>query len=57
MRVTEPIDEFSFLPEQAADAGIEGPLPRGERLSLDTPDGRTLSALRYGPPPDPAVRS
>lgn len=49
VRVTEPIDEFSFLPEQAADAGVEGPLPLGERLSLQLPDGRTLSALRYVP--------
>ena len=47
--MTEPIDEFSFLAEQAADAGIEGPIPRGERLSLTLPDGRTLSALRYDP--------
>jgi pimeloyl-ACP methyl ester carboxylesterase len=49
VRVTEPIDEFSFLADQAADAGIDGPTPRGERLSLTLPDGRTLSALRYMP--------
>jgi pimeloyl-ACP methyl ester carboxylesterase len=49
VRVTEPIDEFSFLAEQAADIGIEGPTPHGERLSLTLPDGRTLSALRYVP--------
>jgi pimeloyl-ACP methyl ester carboxylesterase len=48
-RVTEPIDEFSFQAEQAADAGIDGPLPRGERLSLTLADGRTVSALRYVP--------
>ena len=47
--MTEPIDEFSFLPEQAADAGIEAPIPQGERLTLTLADGRTLSALRYGP--------
>lgn len=47
--VSEPIDEFSFLPEQAADAGIAGPIPRGERLTLTLPDGRSLSALRYAP--------
>lgn len=47
--MSEPIDEFSFLPEQGADAGIDGPPPRGERLSLALPDGRTLSALRYTP--------
>jgi pimeloyl-ACP methyl ester carboxylesterase len=47
-RVSDPTDEFSFLPEQAAEAGIDGPIPRGERLSLTLTDGRTLSALRYG---------
>lgn len=49
-RVTD-FDEFSFLPAQAADAGITGPLPRGERVALTLPDGRTLSALRYGDAP------
>lgn len=48
-RVSDPIDEFSFLPEQAAEAGIDGPVPRGERLTLTLADGRTLSALRYTP--------
>jgi pimeloyl-ACP methyl ester carboxylesterase len=52
VRVTEPIDEFSFLPEQAFDAGIDAPIPNGERLALTLPDGRTLSALRYGPSTD-----
>ncbi|GAA1946780.1 alpha/beta hydrolase [Microbacterium deminutum] len=47
--MTEPIDEFSFLAEQAAEAGIDRPAPRGERLTLTLPDGRTLSALRYVP--------
>jgi pimeloyl-ACP methyl ester carboxylesterase len=47
--VTGPIDEFSFLPDQAADAGIDGPLPRGERLTLALADGRALSALRWSP--------
>ena len=42
----EPRDEFSFLPDQAADAGITGPLPQGERVSMTLADGRTLSALR-----------
>jgi len=46
-RVTD-FDEFSFLSDQAADAGLTVPIPRGERLSLTLPDGRTLSALRYG---------
>lgn len=44
-------DEFSFLPAQAADAGLDGPLPRSERVDLTLPDGRTLSALRYGDGP------
>ncbi len=42
-------DEFSFLPDQAAEIGIAAPLPRGERLALTLADGRTLSALRYVP--------
>lgn len=45
---TDPFDEFSFLPEQAAELGIDDALPRGERIGLALPDGRTLSALRYG---------
>jgi pimeloyl-ACP methyl ester carboxylesterase len=49
--VSEPTDEFSFLPGQAADFGIDGAIPRGERVSLTLPDGRTLSALRYGAAP------
>lgn len=47
--MSDPTDEFSFLPDQAADASIDGPLPRGERLTLTLPDGRTLSALRWSP--------
>ena len=47
--MSDATDEFSFLPAQAADAGISGPLPRGERLFLTLPDGRILSALRYAP--------
>jgi pimeloyl-ACP methyl ester carboxylesterase len=47
--VSDPIDEFSFLPEQAAEAGIDRAVPRGERVSITLPDGRTLSALRYAP--------
>ncbi len=49
--MSEPTDEFSFLAEQAADAGIDAPIPRGERLALTLEDGRTLSALRYGDAP------
>ncbi|WP_235008225.1 alpha/beta fold hydrolase [Microbacterium timonense] len=47
--MSDPIDEFSFLPEQAAEAGIDRAVPRGERVSITLPDGRTLSALRYSP--------
>lgn len=43
------VDEFSFLPDQASDIGVDGPLPRGERVQLDLPDGRALSALRWLP--------
>lgn len=49
--MSEPIDEFSFLPGQAADFGIDAPIPRGERVSLVLDDGRILSALRYGDAP------
>ena len=48
-RVSDPIDEFSFLPEQAAEAGIDRPIPHGERVTLTLPDGRALSALRFAP--------
>lgn len=48
-RVSDPIDEFSFLPEQAAEAGIDAPLPRGRRLTLTLESGRRLSALHYAP--------
>ncbi|WP_307785397.1 alpha/beta hydrolase [Microbacterium hibisci] len=51
--MSDPIDEFSFLPEQAAEAGIDGPVPRGERLTLALRDGRTLSALRWAPAATP----
>jgi len=49
--VSEPLDEFSFLPGQATDFGIDAPIPRGERLNLTLEDGRNLSALRYGDAP------
>lgn len=49
--VPEPTDEFSFLPAQAAVAGVAGPLPVVRRTTLDLPDGRTLSALRWGQEP------
>ncbi len=39
-------DEFRYLPAQAEALGA--PLPAVRRLALELPDGRTLSALRYG---------
>ncbi len=51
--VIEPADEFSFLPEQAAEAGLPGPVPRGERLAVTLPDGRTLTALRFASADEP----
>ncbi|MFC4140225.1 MULTISPECIES: alpha/beta hydrolase [unclassified Microbacterium] len=38
--------EFRYLPGQAAALGVTA--PRAERLALPLPDGRTLSAIRYG---------
>ncbi|MEN2737982.1 alpha/beta hydrolase [Microbacterium sp. X-17] len=46
-RAVDVFDEFSFLPAQAAELGVTA-IPRAERLDLALPDGRTLSALRYG---------
>ncbi|MEV8266615.1 alpha/beta hydrolase [Microbacterium sp. NPDC076911] len=48
--MNEPDDEFSFLSDQAHDAGITSEVPRGERINLQLADGRRLSALRYHPP-------
>lgn len=53
-RADDPFDEFSFLPAQAAAIGHDGAIPRGRRVSLTLPDGRTLSALRFGDAP-PAI--
>lgn len=52
MGVTTQLSEFSYLPLQAQ--ALEVPLPPVERLTLTLPDGRALSALRYGDS-DPAV--
>ncbi|MFF5626142.1 alpha/beta hydrolase [Microbacterium sp. LWH10-1.2] len=46
MQVAIDISEFSYLPAQAEALGV--PLPRVERLTLSLPDGRELSALRFG---------
>ncbi len=40
-------DEFQFLPAQAVQLGLDG-VPSVRRLSYALPDGRTVSALRYG---------
>jgi pimeloyl-ACP methyl ester carboxylesterase len=45
----EETTEFSFLPGQARALGAT--LPAVQRLSLPLPDGRVLSALRYGEDP------
>ena len=42
-------DEFSFLPEQAAEQGLDR-VPPVRRRDLALPDGRTISALQYGDP-------
>lgn len=46
MDVAIDISEFSYLPAQAEALGV--PLPDVERLTLPLPDGRTLSALKFG---------
>lgn len=46
MDVTIDITEFSYLPAQADALGV--PLPPVERVVLTLPDGRLLSALRFG---------
>jgi pimeloyl-ACP methyl ester carboxylesterase len=51
--IDDDFDEFSFLPVQAEESGVSGPVPIGRRESLTLPDGRTLSALRYAPASDP----
>ncbi|WP_121060045.1 alpha/beta fold hydrolase [Microbacterium telephonicum] len=43
------MDELRFLPEQAAALGVAAPPVR--RLTHTLPDGRTVSALRYGDAP------
>ncbi|GAA4485022.1 alpha/beta hydrolase [Microbacterium panaciterrae] len=44
-----PITEFSYLPGQAL--ALDTQVPAVERLSLTLPDGRSLSALRFGDGP------
>jgi pimeloyl-ACP methyl ester carboxylesterase len=45
-RVAIDSSEFSYLPAQADALGV--PLPTVERLTLPLPDGRSVSALRFG---------
>ncbi len=47
--VDDPIDEFSFLPAQAAQLGVEPPLPTGTRITVDAEDGGRVSALTWRP--------
>ncbi|MBZ4488687.1 alpha/beta hydrolase [Microbacterium sp. cx-55] len=54
-RGADSFDEFSFLPVQAAEIGRVEPPPRVRRVRLGLPDGRTLSALRYGDSPPVAT--
>lgn len=46
MAVVEDISEFGYLPQQAQALGTD--LPRAERIAITLPDGRALSALRFG---------
>ncbi|WP_141872416.1 alpha/beta fold hydrolase [Microbacterium saperdae] len=46
MHVAIDITEFSYLPAQAEALGV--PVLPVERLTLSLPDGRSLSALRFG---------
>ncbi len=49
MAVAQDTSEFRYLPGQARALGAE--LPEVTRLTLPLPDGRTLSALRFGSAP------
>lgn len=49
MRDNGGMDEFSFLPAQAAELGVVAPPVR--RLTHTLDDGRTVSALQYGDAP------
>ncbi|GAA3926598.1 alpha/beta hydrolase [Microbacterium soli] len=46
MAVTQDSSEFRYLPAQAAGLGTDVPSTR--RVTTSLPDGRTLSALRFG---------
>lgn len=53
--MTDVFDEFSFLPDQAAAAGVAVPPVR--RLTTGLADGRVVSALQYGAPGEDAIAS
>lgn len=53
-RMDDASDEFRFLPEQAADLDVEV-VPPVARLTVTLPDGREVSALRFGEGPPVAV--
>lgn len=42
----DDVDEFSFLPQQAAE--LSATVPPARRISMPLDDGRTLSAIAYG---------
>ena len=44
-------DEFALLAENAAEAGVSGPLPNGMRVSCTLADGTSLSAIKWGDDP------
>lgn len=46
--MSDTFDEFSFAADQAREAGIDGPVPPHERLTITLEDGRQLSAIRWG---------
>jgi pimeloyl-ACP methyl ester carboxylesterase len=45
-----PADEFQHVREEAAELGVDGPLPDVERIAVDSAGGR-ISALRWGTRP------
>lgn len=52
--VSDPFDEFSFLPAQASELGLER-VPSVRRRTFALPDGRTLSAVAWGDEPPVAT--
>lgn len=52
--MTDPTtyDEFGLLSENAAEAGLDVPLPSGRRVETSLPDGSRVSALQWGDDPE-----